>query len=191
MKGWIRFRVCSGAGRCILHNERSCCLYDCCTFLLLTPVNVRGTSFWLFICYQPCLWRLGMSDYNYLLIILCLNHDQNKQLAIFPRTLCVLLLDVLVCQFGGVISDTCWWSALTLQRNVLCLSIHSSVCTCLHLNARCRAQCKWHISPSPSCLLPPPVSTCPCLSALIPNNLTVKVNINPFIPPLSCTEAEL
>lgn len=97
-----------------------------------------------------------------------LNHDQNKQLAMFPQTLCLLSLDV--------ITATCWWLALTLQRNVLRLSIHSSVCTCLHLNAGC----KWHISPSPSCLLPTPVSTCPCLSALISINLAVKVNINPF-----------
>lgn len=80
--------------------------------------------------------------------------------------ICRPCLSVRCCDLGHVLM-----SPLTLQRNVLCLSIHSSGCTCLRLNAGCRTRCKLHISPSACCLLPPPVSTCPCLSALIPNNL--------------------
>lgn len=167
------------------------CLYDCSTFLLLTPStpsNFQDTSSWL--CSQCWLWRPLLSDHNYSRL--------TKQLLLFPWTLRVLLSDVLVCHVGGLISDRRWWPALTLPRNMLCLCIHSSVCTCLHLNAGCRAECQWHISPSVSCLLPPPVSTCPCLSVLIPNNLAVKVNINLFFPLvflfsffLSCMEAKL
>lgn len=56
-------------------------------------------------------------------------------------------------------------------RNVLCRSRRSPVCTWPKINARCRVQCLGHNSPCPppSCLPPPAVSTCPCLSALIPN----------------------
>lgn len=126
---------------------------------------------------------------NLLLVVLCYN--ENKRPACFHEACAFFHWTSFCVRFLGVISATCWWPAPTLQRNVLRLSMHSSVCTCLHLNAGCRAQRKWHISPSPSRLLPAPVSTRPCLSALISISLTVKVNINPFPPPLSCAEAEL